>query len=220
MRSPGDLPAVSGSLRDAAVDALSDAFAQDVLSVEEFERRVELAHRAETAAELRALLDDLPGDASVPARREEGPARTPPAHVPDQGVVVGLLGGGVRKGRWTPARYNYAVGVLGGAELDFRDCALPPVTDVRCFAIMGGVDVVVPPDVIVDTSGVGILGGFDHVAEADEAPAGAPVIRITGVAFMGGVSVQVRQPGESAGEARKRRRIERKERRRLKRGRR
>jgi hypothetical protein len=219
MTNPANLPAASGPLRDAAVDALSDAFAQDVLSVEEFERRVELAHRAETAAELRSLLEDLPLESAVPAPRAAHSVRTPAAHIPEQGVVVGFLGGGVRKGRWSPARYNYAVGVLGGAELDFRDCALPPVTDVRCFAIMGGVDVVVPPDVIVETSGVGILGGFDHMADADEAPAGAPVIRITGVAFMGGVSVRVRQPGESAGEARKRRRIERKERRRLKRGR-
>lgn len=212
-----NLPAGS-SLRDSAVDALSEAFAQDVLSVEEFERRVELAHRAETPAELRALLEDLPRQGQVPATRDEPASRGVATHVPEQAVVVGILGGGVRKGRWHPARYNYAVGVLGGAELDFRDCDLPPVTDVRCFAVLGGVDVVVPPDVIVDASGVGILGGFDHVAEAHEAPPGAPVIRITGVAFLGGVSVSVRRPGESSGDARRRRKLERKERRRLGRG--
>lgn len=210
-----DRTPMGSSMRDSVVDALSEAFAQDLLSVEEFERRVEQAHRAETPTELRALLEDIPRQAPLPATRDQTPARGVPAHVPEQGVVVGFLGGGVRKGRWHPARYNYAIGVLGGADLDFRDCDLPPVTDVRCFAVMGGVDVVVPPDVIVETSGVGILGGFDHVAETDEAPPGAPVIRITGLAFMGGVSVNVRRPGESAGDAKRRRRLERKERRRL-----
>ena len=146
------------------------------------------------------------------------PSREVATHVPEQTVILGLLGGGVRRGAWHPARYNYAIGVLGGAELDFRECALPPVTDIRAFAVMGGVEIVVPPDVIVETSGVGILGGFEQVSTASTAPPGAPVIRVTGLAFMGGVEVHVRYPGESAREAKRRKKLERKERRRLERG--
>ena len=72
--------------------------------------------------------------------------------------------------------------------------------------------VVVPPWVRVECSGIGILGGFDEehdpeVAAEDD----APILRITGVAIMGGVGVSVRYPGESGKEARRRR----KERRRL-----
>lgn len=228
---------VSDELRQAAVDALSDAFAQDVLPVEEFERRVELAHRAATAAELRVLLSDIPRTGQLPAQRPgsapesrgrsdqradalewAGSRRAAATHVPHQAVVAGVLGGGVRRGRWHPARYTYAVGVLGGAELDFRDCALPPVTDIRCFAIMGGVEIIVPPDVIVETSGVGIMGAFEHRAGDEDPPRDAPVIRVSGVAFMGGVEVKVRYPGETAGDAKRRLREERRERRRLERG--
>lgn len=225
------------TLREAAVDALAEAFAEDALGLEEFERRVELAHRAETAGELRFLLEDLPGARNLLVGRDgAGPiaetvprdASLTPAPDPggrematpgrEQAAIVGFLGAGVRRGRWHPARYNYAVAVLGGADLDFRDCPLPPVTDVRCFAVMGGVEIIVPPDVVVQSSGLGILGGFEHRGGTESPPPGAPVIRITGLAVMGGVHVQVRYPGETAAESKRRVREERREKRRLNRG--
>lgn len=215
--------------RQETVDALCQAFADDRLDMADFERRVELAHRAGTSAELRTLLADLSPERNLPARPETSGTPAPrarsgwtpadPAELRDQNVVMGVLGGGVRRGAWRPARFNYAIGVLGGAELDFRECVLPPHTEVRCFAVMGGVELIVPPDVIVDTSGIGILGGFEHSAVNQNAPAGAPVIRVTGVAFLGGVDVQVREMGETARDAKKRQRLERKLQRRLKRGR-
>lgn len=230
MRQDGG-PSVPASQqgRQETVDALCQAFADDRLDVDDFERRVELAHRAGTTDELRVLLADLPKGQALTERRpetEQLPARrrepdwslAEPDRVQDQNVVMGVFGAGVRKGHWRPARFNYAIGMFGGVELDFREAVLPPLTEVRCFAIMGGVDLIVPPDVIVDTSGTGILGGFEHSAANQHAPEGAPVIRITGVAVMGGVDVQVRQTGESARDAKRRQRLERKLQGRLRRG--
>lgn len=228
MRQDGPSVPASQQGRQETVDALCQAFADDRLDVDDFERRVELAHRAGTTDELRVLLADLPKGQVLPERRSEGelPARrqesnwslAEPDRVQDQNVVMGVLGAGVRKGHWCPARFNYAIGMFGGVELDFREAALPPLTEVRCFAIMGGVELIVPPDVIVDTSGTGILGGFEHSAANQHAPEGAPVIRVTGVAVMGGVDVQVRETGETARDAKRRQRLERKLQRRLRRG--
>jgi hypothetical protein len=221
------MPASEGG-RQEAIDTLCQAFADDRLDLVDFERRVELAHRAATTAELKALLSDLPAARELPARREPEsvPAPRPrsrwsladPNQVQEQNVVMGVLGGGVRKGAWRAARFNYAVAIWGGVELDFRECVLPPVTEVRCFAMMGGIELIVPPDVVVDTSGIGILGGFDHSAAHRGAPEGAPVIRVTGLAFLGGVDVQVREPGETAKDAKRRQRMEKKLKRRLERG--
>ena len=59
-----------GTVRQEAIDTLMEHFANDVLTVEEFERRVSLAHKAESLDELRELLTDLPsGD--LPVLREE-----------------------------------------------------------------------------------------------------------------------------------------------------
>jgi hypothetical protein len=211
--------------RDVAIEALCEHFANDAMDVEEFERRVEAAHAAENVDEIKALLRDLPGgdvpmvpQAQTPApvpKREFGV--TAAAHVKEQAFVVACLGGASRKGRWSPARKNYAVAVLGGTELDFREAVFGPgVTEVQVFAVMGGVEIIVPPGLTVESHGVAIMGGFDHLADTVQADSmDGPVLRISGLALMGGVDVTVRHPGESAREARRRRKLERKQRRRL-----
>ena len=98
--------------------------------------------------------------------------------------------------------------------MDFREARLAPgVTEVSVVSKLGGVDIIVPPGLQVDFGGIGILGGFDMSDEVTgvEDPS-APILRVNGVAILGGVDVTVRQLGESAREARHRRRARRKER--------
>ncbi len=207
--------------RQVTIDALCEHFANDVMSVEEFERRVDLAHQASSNDDLRALLRDLPGG-DLPAVAARGgqpvPARGYSMATADQvrerSVAVAVLGGTHRRGRWTPARTNYAIAVCGGAKLDFREAVMGPgVTELQIFALWGGVEVIVPPGLHVESQGIGLLGGFDHRAGSYAEPApGAPTLRVTGVALMGGVDIKVRHPGESARDARRRRRVERRER--------
>ncbi|HZD04990.1 MAG TPA: DUF1707 domain-containing protein, partial [Longimicrobiales bacterium] len=233
---PPPARAIQPEVRQKAVDLLCEAFAEDHIPVEEFERRVDAVHAASSEAELRELLADLPKPAPPVRRKSSAPERESPAtdalsvpsrrptvspeQVRDQSVVAGLLGGASRTGPWTPARTNWVVGVFGGAELDFREARMPPgVTEVRVFTMFGGAEIVVPPDVRVECSGIGILGGFDekHTVESTTDP-DAPVLRISGFALLGGVSVNVRYRGESERDAKQRRRQERKARRRLRRG--
>jgi hypothetical protein len=207
--------------REKTIELLGQAFARDEIEVEEFEKRIELVIQAETTEQLRLLLADLP-TAAVPVKREAAvPRRTLPAdRIPAHSVVVGIMSGGRRSGAWIPARVNLAVGVMGGCELDFRDAQLGPgVTEVWVLAIMGGVEIIVPPDLQVDCSGIGIMGGFDHRHPATSTTdPEAPVIRVTGVAIMGGVEVLVRLPGETAREARRRLKAKRKARRQIAKG--
>jgi hypothetical protein len=86
----------------------------------------------------------------------------------------------------------------------------PGVTELTIFALWGGVEVIVPPGMNVESHGVGLLGGFEHAAESTPDPR-APTLRVTGVALMGGVDITVRHAGESARDARRRRRQERRE---------
>ncbi len=204
--------------RQVTIDALCEHFANDAMGMEEFERRIDVAHRAATAEELKDLLRDLPG-AGVPAVAgpQTGPALAPSTgrtfgiaradEVRGQELVVAVLGGSSRRGRWRPARSNYALAVCGGAELDFREAVLPPgVTELRVFALCGGVEIVVPPGLNVESHGLALLGGFEHAGDSAEPDGGAPTLRVTGVACMGGVEVSVRLAGESQRDARRRRR--------------
>jgi hypothetical protein len=211
------------------IDALCEHFANDVMTVEEFERRVYAAHAATSADVLEELLRDLPGG-GLPAVVEPQTTPTPEpssqftvtsaGQVKEKGFIVAIMGGSARRGRWSPARKNYSVSVMGGSELDFREATMGPgVTELRIFGVCGGVDVIVPPGLNVESHGIAIMGGFEHKGDEYHNPdPHAPTLKITGVAIMGGVDVKVRHPGETARDARRRRKLERREGRRLMKG--
>ena len=204
--------------RERTVEVLCAQFARDALETQEFERRIDLAYRAETAVQLAALTADLPALPAdeTPARRAVAPAgaaRVPAEQVQASQFVVAIMGGTERKGSWVPARNIYAAAMMGGIGLDFRDARFGPgITEVTIFAFMGGVEVIVPPGLHVQSDGIAIMGGFDHRSDGPPPGPDAPVLRINGVALMGGFEISTRLPGETAGEARKRRRLERKKR--------
>jgi hypothetical protein len=101
--------------------------------------------------------------------------------------------------------------VMGGAKLDFREARLPEgEVEIRVGALMGGVEIIVPPTLAVESNGAAIMGGFEHVDRAPVAlEPGSTVLRITGLALMGGVSIETRLIGESSRQARRRRKRER-----------
>jgi hypothetical protein len=205
-------------------------FANDLMELDEFERRLDAAHAAKSNDDLKELLRDLPGNGNLPATRGGVPGTaaasvsgysvTTASSVKEQQVVVAVMGGSSRRGRWSPARKNYTIAVMGGAELDFREAVLGPgVTEVKVFTVWGGVDIIVPPGLNVESHGLALMGGFDYNAEGAGHPdPSAPTLRISGVAVMAGVDVSVRHPGETARDARRRRRLEKREQRRRLRG--
>lgn len=210
---------LSSARRQETIDRLMEHFANDVIPMEEFERRLDFANQARTEGELQHLLADLP--AAGPTGQVASPLPTvrrtravaSPEQVRDTGFIIGILGGGERTGRWIPARKNYVMGVLGGAKLDLREALLGPgVTEVNIFAMCGGVEILVPPGLSVEVDGLAIMGGFSNHSEApmtfdpDE-----PFLRVRGLAIMGGAEVQVRLRGETKRQARKRRKLERSE---------
>jgi hypothetical protein len=213
----GDSEGPGDAERQRTIDSLCEAFANDEIEVEEFERRVATAHRASTAQDLRRLLDDLPSgrlpakpvDASAPVPASDYTGHVPrrhPGDVREWAFTVGIMGGMSRQGYWVPAAHNVAIGVMGGCSLDFREAAFPPgETELHVLAFWGGIEIIVPPWLRVEVSGIGLMGGFDHAQNAaPPADPNAPVLRISGVAIMGGVGIETRLPGESAKDARRR----------------
>jgi hypothetical protein len=201
--------------RDRLIALLSDRFADGTLDVDEFERRVTVAHRSDSAAELEALAADLPAAPGAPLPAPAPPpasrALIPEAHVRRSGLVLSIMGGSERKGPWTVPRRLDVVSFMGGARLDLREARMPAgVVDLRVASLMGGVEIIVPPTLAVESNGVAIMGGFEHIDRAPAAPdPSAPLVRISGIAMMGGVKIETRLPGETEREARKRRKRER-----------
>jgi hypothetical protein len=201
--------------RDEIIEDLSRHFAEDTLDLVEFEARVDLAHRARTIEQLEALLADL-----EPVARDalvtEAPASTAlTVHRAETKNMVAIMGGVDRKGSWVVGKRNRVLAFMGGVDLDFREVELPPgVTEVRVFAMMGGVDIIVPPTLAVECDGIAIMGGFDACNRAPATPdPDQPLLRISGFCLMGGVDIETRLPGETRREAKRRARKEARERR-------
>ncbi|MFI0907526.1 DUF1707 domain-containing protein [Streptomyces sioyaensis] len=196
-----DLPELraSDADRERVAEILRDAVAEGRLAMEEFDERLEAAYRARTYGELEPLTADLPVAAAAPAPlslRKDTAAVTGWSEriVSDSdgsGAGIGILGGFQRKGRWTIGRRFTAVCLLGGGELDLREANFAgPEVVISCWALMGGVSIVVPPGVEVDVRGLGIMGGFDSQDDGVPGEPGAPRVIVKGLALMGGVAVE------------------------------
>jgi hypothetical protein len=122
----------------------------------------------------------------------------PSALVPGRGVVIALMGGAERTGSWLVPRELKVWAILGGAKIDLRDAKFGPgVTEIDVTALMGGVEIIVPRGVRVETIGAGVMGGFGSSAgDATALDPSQPVLRVTGLAIMGGVDVKVLKPSK------------------------
>lgn len=163
--------------RERVAEVLRDALAEGRLDMEEFQERLDATYQARTYGELAPITRDLPGSgtAAVPA---VSLTKDPAAGGGWADRIVGgdesglstwavaVMGGFERKGRWTaPRRFN-CFALWGGGNIDLRDANFADREIViNAVAIMGGIDVTVPPGVEVVVRGVGIMGGFDHREE-------------------------------------------------------
>ncbi|MER5949245.1 DUF1707 domain-containing protein [Streptomyces sp. NPDC001904] len=210
--------------REQVAERLRDALAEGRLDMEEFGERLEETYKARTYRELLPVTRDLPG------ARTPTPVNLTKEPLPEGAVDwaariggtaggsawgVGILSGFERKGRWTaPSRFD-CVAVMGGGELDLREANFESrEIVVNCVAIMGGVNVIVPPGVEVVVRGIGIMGGFDHSESGVPGDPGAPRVVITGFAFWGGVGVERKLPKaerQRLKEERRRERLDRRE---------
>lgn len=208
-KDPRDLRA-SDHDRDRVAEVLRQAAGDGRLTLDELDERLSAVYAAKTYGELEPITRDLP----IGGRPAVSPDPSAAGRIggrPTSSAAIAIMGGFSRKGAWVAPRAFTAVAFWGGGEIDLREArfAEPEVT-IRAFAVMGGVNVIVPEDAEVDVRGIGIMGGFDDRAGGPGAP-GAPRIVVTGLAFWGGVGV-VRKPTRD--ELRRRRQ----ERRRLERG--
>ncbi len=186
--------------RERVAEVLRDALAEGRLDMTEFEERLDATYSARTYGELAPITRDLPVGTVAEAPRVSM-TKEPAAAGDWAGRITGgegsstwavaVMSGFQRKGRWTvPRRFN-SFALWGGGEIDLREADFADgEVVVNCVAIMGGIDVIVPPGIEVVVRGVGVMGDFDHRESGVPGEQGAPRVIVTGFAFWGGVGVR------------------------------
>jgi hypothetical protein len=182
--------------RDAVVDALSTQFTADGLDLDEFEERIDLAHRATSIAELDELLADLFPDvgeaASTSLVAQPSDHGNPPAKTGQwTNRVRSVMSSVQRKGTWRVPDKLRVLAVMGEVILDFREAELDPgVTDVRVTSVMGEIKIIVPPDLRVECDGASVVGQFESLEVGTGEPSPSePMLRINGRAILGAVTI-------------------------------
>ena len=215
-----NVPAVraSDAERHETARILQDAFSEGRLTVAEFDERTSQAYQARFQTELAQLTVDISPARRSPARRiteskpdlsaESHDDRTPTHRVtgsPGTRASIAVMGGCERSGVWTIGSDHTAVAVMGGVEIDLREASLQSgEITIWAFAVWGGIAILVPDDLHLVMDGFGLMGGFAEGSgpwkqdprPVRQAPPGAPTVRVTGLALMGGVEVRrVPRPG-------------------------
>ena len=173
--------------RERTIELLSLHFAQDNLSLDELERRMERVYRASSLPALQELTRDLPA-AEAPATRA---AVTPAAFAAQHERIVSIMAETKRSGlAQVPPRLDLLC-VMSDTKIDLTDSQLTaPVTEVRVRAVMAAVHVVAPPGVrVVVQPGAFMASVNDGEIQSAAVPAGAPVLRITGRVIMAELKV-------------------------------
>ena len=179
--------------RENAIELLTHHFAQDNLSLEDLEQRMERVYRATSVQALRDLTRDLPTE-EKPTAPERRPAPIPAAFAPREGRITSIMASTKRRGVFQVPPELKVVSVMSETHLDFTEAHFGQgVTEIKLRALMAQLRIVLPPGVRVVFQPNAIMSEASD--ESDNPPpvgSGAPVIRITGPVVMSELKVTIR----------------------------
>ncbi|HYQ45968.1 MAG TPA: DUF1707 domain-containing protein [Polyangiaceae bacterium] len=179
--------------RAQTIERLTNGFTRDELGLEEFEERLNRAYAADAESDLEALVSDLsPETVAIVFDAEVVPAANI-ALVPSSPAprALAVLGSVERRGQLA-ARASGAVAVLGSVVIDLRDVSMPPgVSTLQVSAVLGSVEIIVPPNLAVESAGASILGSFEGIQRVPrELDPDLPVLRVQGRAVLGSIEIR------------------------------
>ena len=176
--------------RERAIRILTDAYAYDVISDLEFERRLEMLGKSVAASSIDAVVADLP--------TEGRHMRATPGHVilaPREGRISGLMSETRRTGPWRVPERLAVRAIMCDMKLDLRYAAVPPQCDVDVTAVMSSVAIIVAPGTLVDFDVSPVMGAAGSGADDFFRDPASAHIRVRGKAIMAEVRVKVRRLG-------------------------
>jgi len=178
--------------REAVVEQLGNAWAEEMIDEAEFDRRISAAFAARESGELERLVADLPVRAPLVLRPAAPLAMSygPPALL--RRVLLSSID--ERVSDVMPAVVEYGVR-LGSLDLDFSRAVFNDgVTEILLDVLLGNVEFVLPPDVTVEMRVDGMLSSVEYRNRSRLTQPAHRIVRITGKCVLGSVEVSTRDP--------------------------
>jgi hypothetical protein len=168
--------------RERVAGQLGEALADGRLTVEEHRERIDLLYATRTHDELVPLTADLgTGRGDLEHQRSAVPVE----RVAPQ---VAILSSSMARPTGHVEGRMIAVGILGEARIDLSYASLDQDgVEITAHAIVGTVDIVVPPDARVTMTGFPLLGALSPTREPG--PADGPRVKVSAFALVGSVTI-------------------------------
>lgn len=191
--------------RQKTIDILTEAYASDLIEVEEYEARAAVAASARLPRELDDLVADIPepsrsterSPSSSSCERARG-GRFPDSYRPTQPAghplaVSCVMGDRRMTGNWLDSDTVNSFTLMGSTRLDLRDADLPESGPIRidAFVLMGEVVVIVPREIPVRMTATPFMGEATTRRDVDQNVRGARRwVEVSGLVLMGSVVVK------------------------------
>ncbi|MEU0742809.1 DUF1707 domain-containing protein [Streptomyces sp. NPDC006134] len=176
MDSPSEdpLPLLDEDDREAALQRLQEAYADERISHEEMDERLDRVLTAKTHGELASALASLP---------KERPGTT---------STIAAAGGRIRRrGAWRVPRVLKAGSAYGRVRLDLSRAIIDhPVVDIELHLGTGGARITVPRDAVVDVEGLHTGWKELRYKALRRSRPGGPKIRISGTMGFGRLKIR------------------------------
>jgi len=188
------------AVRQATIEKLTEAFASDLITVEEYELRATEANAARSTVELERISFDLPAVRSdtKPGSRSRRPEskQSWSSHASIVGatpVTTGcVMGDRHLTGNWLTSDRVSSFTVMGSTKLDLRDVELPlgPIR-IEAFTVMGDTRIIVPHGLPVRLNTFVFMGESTAGRDVNQQIRGADTwVEVSGFIVMGSVKVQ------------------------------
>jgi hypothetical protein len=205
------MPPPTTQAREQTISELSLHFANDHLSLEDLERRIERVYKAATVAELEEITADLIAIAAPPTRSRGGRLATAASGASvvgstqqslEKARILSIMGEARRLGRWQVPQRLEVVSIMSDTQIDLTRAVMPPgIVEIDMSVIWSACKLIVQPGMRVINEMHAIMGSVQSTPDeggAETEAAYAPTIRLTGFALMSEVKVVVRRREDPA----------------------
>ena len=173
--------------RESAIRILTDAYAYDVITEVEFERRLGRLSAADSGAAIAAIVADLPMMGTTDDRSSRRLLPTPRTR------IIGFMSETRRTGPWLVPEHLTIRAVMCDMKIDLRSAVIPSPCTIHVSAVMANVSLLVSPGLTVDFDMQPFLAAVGSNASGGALGGHAEAhVRVVGSAVMSEVRVRVR----------------------------
>jgi hypothetical protein len=183
-------------LRQEVIDQLIMNYSHGIISVEAFERRLDIASDAKQHQELIAVVADLSLLPDEQYQQQRQRSLSPSYQAGDDTSnekIISILSSNQHRGKWLVPAEICVLNVLGSVELDFSEAVFQHQhVVIKVNNWMSSLNILVPEQVSVVSNMFNIVGSSTHrpTAVTDRQ---APKIVITGYSVLGSLDVTVKR---------------------------